>query len=102
MQDSSSVCVSTAEFDDAVTAEKVSSDLQTEDFLFSLSTECVKGVRSVVIIHIFTSFNFYERSLLLICRTTYQLTNLIARASSFFSDLLMFLAFFSVLLTCIF
>ena len=58
MQDPSSVCVSTTEFDDAVTAEEVSGDLQTEDFLFSLSTECVKGVRSVIIIHIAASHSY--------------------------------------------
>ena len=53
------MCVSTTEFDDAaVTAEEVSGDLQTEDFLFSLSTECVKGVRSVIIIHIAASHSY--------------------------------------------
>ena len=55
------MCVSTTEFDDAaVTAEEVSSDLKTEDFLFSLSTECVKGVRSVmvIVIHIAASHSY--------------------------------------------
>ena len=52
------MCVSTTELGDAVTAEEVSSDLKTEDFLFSLSTECVKGVRSVIIIHIAASHSY--------------------------------------------